>query len=313
MRTRTHNTTSMARVSGFERALQQAVRVAGVGTNAQVVVLIHRKPNTMTVWALNKSLQKPFATWQTKGNSGYRTSQRFRFHVLHVPGEQEGHLIAMEDVYSRFVVRFLSLRGACLGGYQVPGDPVNSLDVIGNCVVSRDRWSLTVFAVQSRARAVALFAMKGPTPISMALPQWQEGHRFYVQWQETFFEVNLLTGGVSEGFPQMQKCCRLLQVERGASSGISAIVYYDPRLLSIVRQCASGRRHILHDGRKEKSVCEPWYFRPTPLWNPTIGCIAWTSAHNRFRVVWPFDEDGWACQALRMSCSRKTWIQVCGL
>lgn len=266
--------------------------------NGQVVVLHGKTRGTISAWVLSKSVDRSYAAWRFKFSRDDPT-QRLAIAVVEMSGEHRGHAIALQVLPCFRTVHMFSLRGKCIGGFQVPR--YDRLDVSGSCLAHRQSALFTVYVLQSRGRAVALFAvMKTQGPSVFVLGNWQQGSKvaFHV-FCKTLLTVDMATGSLAvwatyDGFDI------LLQF----SQEDGCAIVREPSTGTIKCMYATGRVQTLFSGVHD---C-------VRQWHPSIGCMSRTFAKNFLHVMWyPDDEDGRACQAFRMSCARKTWLTACAL
>jgi hypothetical protein len=123
--------------------------------------------------------------------------------VVEMPGEHQGHAIALQVLPCFRTVYMFSLHGKCIGGFQVPSD--GRLDVSGSCLAHRQSALFTVHVLQSRERAVALFAvMKTQGPSVFFFGNWQQGSKvafhvfkFCSATCKTLLTVDMATGSLA--------------------------------------------------------------------------------------------------------------------
>ncbi len=274
--------------------------------NGQVVVLHGKTRGTISAWVLSKSVDRSYAAWRFKFSRDDPT-QRLAIAVVEMPGEHRGHAIALQVLPCFRTVHMFSLHGKCIGGFQVPR--YDRLDVSGSCLAHFKSALFTVHVLQSRERAVALFAvMKTQGPSVFFFGNWQQGYKvaFHVSFKfcsatcKTLLTVDMVTGSLAVWDTTYDGLYNLLQF----SQEDGCAIVREPSTGTIKCMYATGRVQTLFSGVHD---C-------VRQWHPSIGCMSRTFAKNFLHVMWyPDDEDGRACQAFRMSCARKTWLSACAL
>ncbi len=299
----------------FERALRHAREIAVSVPHGQVVVMDAPGADReiVTVWVLNRSIEKPYATWGARDNGSTRLIRRHAdMHVVEVCG-RGGHLIARAHLEK--TVYMFSLDGACVGGFK--GVANRPLEVVGNCLVEYDLHLFKVYCVHSgpyavanTVHAVAVFACAtAARPFeSYRLSPWQQGFKFHVvvkrydfafQFPTVVFEADLHRG-TFEAYARSGALIRVLQVLQDMPGDKDSLIVYDETNCRIGRVNTTG--HL-----------QQWYGYASHMshWHPSLGCFDCHS--SGFRILFTPNEDGGACRAYRMSPARKSWIQACAL
>jgi hypothetical protein len=319
----------------FERALRHAHEIAVSVPYGQVVVMNAFAANhqdIVTVWVLNKSMEKPYATWRILGNGTFLGQGQCHadMYVVEVCG-RGGHLIACRRKRLKTVHMF-SLHGVCIGGFKGAAD--RQLKVVGNCLVVYDRHLFTVYcvvhsgsyavantahAVANTAHAVAVFSCVypgRPAGMSYHLSPWQPGQKFYVvatrfdfafQFPTVVFEADLHRG-TFEAYARSGAHIRVLQVLQDVPGDEDSLIVFDKDYYRVERMSRSGHlQQLLHNHR----LIGHMYHRH----HSTLGWCFARCGPGFCILFYPNEDgqDGRTCRALRMSRARKTWIQASAL
>ncbi len=318
----------------FERALRHAREIAVSVPHGQVVVMDAFAANhqdIVTVWVLNKSMEKPYATWRIRGNGNFLGQGQCHadMYVVEICG-RGCHLIACRRKRLKTVHMF-SLHGVCIGGFKGAAD--RQLKVVGNCLVVYDRHLFTVYcvvhsgsyavantahAVANTAHAVAVFSCVypgRPAGMSYHLSPWQSGQKFYVevtrfdfafQFPTVVFEADLHRG-TFEAYARSGAHIRVLQVLQDVPGDKDSLIVFDKDYYRVERMSTSGHlQQLLHN----------WYIGH--MYHRHHSALGWCFARcgPGFCILFYPNEDGQdgrTCRALRMSRARKTWIQASAL